>query len=255
MKSNSVDALLFLTIFTFLVTGCRQKPVDVYDGFEGRRLSSIWQTNRMERHAFEIQSEKVYKGKSAAKITLRTGDVAEAATATDKATERDELLESESLFSVEGKKYEYEFNLFLPENFPIVPVRLVIAQWKQDCPFCACSEYNPILAVRYVSGKLFVTLKTDSVRHILYETNQEIRNKWHNFRFQVRFSRRPDGEIDAFLDNEKIIAYTGITSYSESCGLFSDKNKYYFKMGLYRDRMPEPMSIYIDEYRKRELKE
>jgi hypothetical protein len=24
-------------------------------------------------------------------------------------------------------------------------------------------------------------------------------------------------------------------------------------MGLYRDRMPEPMSIYIDEYGKREM--
>jgi hypothetical protein len=26
--------------------------------------------------------------------------------------------------------------------------------------------------------------------------------------------------------------------------------RYYFKVGLYRDRMPQPMTIYVDEYRK-----
>ena len=62
MKSNFSFAILILMIFTFLVTDCRQKPVDIYDGFEGKRLSRIWQTNRMERHAFEIQSDNVYKG-------------------------------------------------------------------------------------------------------------------------------------------------------------------------------------------------
>jgi hypothetical protein len=28
---------------------------------------------------------------------------------------------------------------------------------------------------------------------------------------------------------------------------------FYFKLGLYRNVMPEPMTIYLDEYRKREL--
>jgi hypothetical protein len=74
-----------------------------------------------------------------------------------------------------------------------------------------------------------------------------------DFRFQIKFSRQKDGEVKAFLDDEEIVNYKGVTSYPESCGVFSKKNKYYFKMGLYRDRMPEPMSIYIDEYGKREM--
>jgi hypothetical protein len=30
---------------------------------------------------------------------------------------------------------------------------------------------------------------------------------------------------------------------------------FYFKVGLYRDRMPAPMTIYVDEYRKEQLTE
>ena len=30
---------------------------------------------------------------------------------------------------------------------------------------------------------------------------------------------------------------------------------FYFKMGLYRNVMTEPMTVYIDEYRKRRLSE
>jgi hypothetical protein len=228
--------------------------VDVYDDFEAPELKGIWSTGRMESRSFEIQSSIVRKGKSAARITLRTGDVAASGTGKDKPTERDELLEVDSLYSIEGKKFEYQFSMFLPDSFPIVPVRLVIAQWKQDCPGKKpCKNDSPVLALRYVSGKLFITLQTDSVRHTLNELNEEIRNRWLDFRFQVRFSRKSDGEVKAFLNGKNIVNYQGITSYPESRGYPSERNYYYFKMGLYRDRMPEPMIIYIDEYRKREI--
>ena len=87
------------------------------------------------------------------------------------------------------------------------------------------------------------------------QLNEEIRNRWLDFKFQVRFSRQSNGEVRAFLNDKEIVNYAGITSYSEHCGFFSKKNRYYFKMGLYRDRMLEPMSIYIDEYRKKEIVE
>ena len=252
---NLKNLVFFLAVLTITGINCQQAHINVYDGFESSDLSEIWSTERMELHSFEIQSKIVRKGRSAAEITLKTGDIVEPATDKDKASERDELLESHSLYSIEGIKYEYQFSMFLPDSFPIVPVRLVIAQWKQYCLFSPCSEYSPILAVRYVSGKLFITLKTDSVRRTLYEVNEDIRNRWLDFRFQVRFSRQSDGLVKAFLNDKEILSYTGITSYSEHFGFFSKKNKYYFKMGLYRDRMPEPMSIYVDEYRKKEMAE
>ena len=247
--------VFFLAVLTITGINCQQAHINVYDGFESPGLSEIWSTERMELRSFEIQSKIVRNGRNAAEITLKTGDIVEPATNKNKSSERDELMESHSLYSVEGIKYEYQFSMFLPDSFPIVPVRLVIAQWKQYYLLSPCSEYSPILAVRYVSGKLFITLQTDSVRRTLYELNEDIRNRWLDFRFQVRFSRQSDGEVKAFLNDKEIINYTGITSYSEHFGFFSKKNKYYFKMGLYRDRMLEPMSIYIDEYRKKEIAE
>jgi hypothetical protein len=50
------------------------------------KLSKILNTSRMDPHSFEIQSDIARKGKNAAKITLRTGDVVEPATAKDKAS-------------------------------------------------------------------------------------------------------------------------------------------------------------------------
>ena len=64
-----------------------------------------------------------------------------------------------------------------------------------------------ILAIRYQSGKLFITLTTDSGRRRLYELNDEIRNRWLDFKFQVRFSNQSDGEIEAFLNDKNIITY------------------------------------------------
>lgn len=229
--------------------------INVYDGFETSKLNAIWSTSRMESSSCEIQSQIVHKGKSAAKITLRTGDKVEEKTAKDQASERDELEESISLYSIEGLKYEYQFSLFLPEGFPITTTRLVIAQWKQFCPHCSCSENSPIVALRYVSGNLFITLQTNSVRDTLYLSNDEIRNRWHEFKFQIKFSKQKDGEVKAFIDEKEVVNYKGPTSYPDNCRVLSDKNKYYFKMGLYRDRMPEPMTIYIDEYKKSQLTE
>jgi hypothetical protein len=45
---------------------------------------------------------------------------------------------------------------------------------------------------------------------------------------------------------------SGVNAYPASGGYTSD-GRFYFKLGLYRDRMPQPMSIYVDEYRKKSL--
>ena len=245
-----------LSVALFLLMGLNgHAQINVYDGFETSHLSKIWSTDRMEIKSFGIQSDIVRKGKSAVKITLRTGDKTEAGTATSATSERDELLEDKSLVSVEGLKYEYKFSMFLPETFPIVSTRLVIAQWKQYCPSGQpCSDDSPVVAIRYQSGELFITLQTDSGKVKLYSLKDEIRNKWLDFKFQIRFSKQNNGEILASLNDKEIFHFKGIVSYSENRG-YLVKNRYYFKMGLYRNVMPEPMTIYIDEYSKKEIVE
>jgi hypothetical protein len=54
------------------------------------------------------------------------------------------------------------------------------------------------------------------------------------------------------MNDKEIINYKGITAYSEKYG-YSNPGKFYFKMGLYRDTMDEPMTAYFDEFHKAEL--
>lgn len=86
----------------------------------------------------------------------------------------------------------------------------------------------------------------------LFRTKDEIRGQWLDFIFLIRFSRGEGGRIRASLDGRQIADYTGVTAYSETFG-YPPSGRFFFKMGLYRDRMAEPMKIYVDEYRKKEL--
>jgi hypothetical protein len=241
--------VLFVLLLTF--SSCKFQ-INVYDGFETPELSKAWTTDRMAKGALEMQSAIVRKGQHAAKMTLRAGDVFEPGSDRGNATERDELREFKKYASEEGKLYAYKFSLFLPDGFPIVPVRLVIAQWKQYCGNDTCSANNPVLAVRYVSGQLFITVQTDSGKTTVYQTNDEVRNKWLDFRVNVRFSRLNNGQVDAWMNEKKIVSYKGATCYSFKTG-YNEKGSFYFKTGLYRDLMQEPMTIYIDEYYKKEI--
>ncbi len=229
--------------------------VEVYDGFENNTVSNIWRTDKMEKGSLKIQREIVRNGQSAAMITLKTGDRFESGLCKSKDSERDELCEAKNLLSAEGNLYEYRFSLFLPDSFPIVPVRLVLAQWKQYCDDTElCSDDSPVLAIRYISGRLYITLQSDKTLKILFETYDEIRNRWLDFKFRIRFSRENDGKIYAWLNEKQIIHFNGITCYSSAKG-YPDKSYFYFKTGLYRDTMSQPMTIYIDEYSKKELPE
>ena len=56
----------------------------------------------------------------------------------------------------------------------------------------------------------------------------------------------------AWLNDKQIVNYKGMTCYSEKRG-YPSNNHFYFKMGLYRDLMPQTMSLFIDDYSKKEL--
>jgi hypothetical protein len=249
MRKFNIIHIIFLIFF---IACHSERVIDVNDGFESDELSTIWCTERFLPGAIKFQSTYVKSGKSAVKITLHPGDQMD----DEKGTilERAELMESINLVSLEDSNYLYLFSLFLPQDFPIVPTRLVIAQWKQYCESGDCSIDNPVIALRYESGEFEITLKTEPKQIILYSQKEEIRNKWLNFRFQIRFSRNPQGRVRAWLNDQEIINYTGITAYSQTYG-YSEPGYFYFKMGLYRDHMDFPMTIYIDDYKKQKLTE
>ena len=227
-----------------------RRPIDVYDGFESATLSAVWSTERSLPGAITIQSQVVRSGRSAAAITLRPGD--QLPDEKGSVLERAELMEARELTSCEDAAYSYSFSMFLPKDFPVLPVRLVIAQWKQYCPSDQCTLDNPVLALRYRSGELSVTLHVGPKTRALFSTRDEVRGKWLDFTFLIRFSQGDRGWVKASLNGREIADYTGPTAYTEAFG-YPPSGRFFFKMGLYRDRTPETMTIYIDEYRKKEL--
>jgi hypothetical protein len=256
MDMNRLICFLVIALFAILVAGCSRARLTpgapVRDGFEQPTLSNLWETDKIVSSDAKIQSAIVRSGRSALQITLHTSDVFEAGRNGNQDSERAELTEADRLISHQGESYTYSFSMLIPPDFPIVDKRLVIAQWKQECPGGhKCDDNSPVLAIRYTAGILSVTQTIGAHRSTLWQTNGKVRNKWLDFRFRVCFSTDAEGHVTGYLNDSLIVQYSGPTAYQENDSTgYPSPSRIYFKMGLYRDTMTEPMTIFIDDYSK-----
>ena len=248
MKCSLKVLAVVILLGTFFVAALWTVPIHVYDGFESSRLSwNRWSRWRLVSGAVVPERTIVRSGQGALAITVRNGDRYEAASEEGAATERDELMESWWLFSHLGRTYSYSFSLYIPKDFPQTSERLVIAQWKQVC--WRCHPDNPVLAIRYDRGLLRITRRDERHSQELYRGDGDVRGRWLDFRFVVRFDLTDQGSIDGTLDGHPIVHYLGPTVYRPLRG--HSLRRVYFKTGLYRDALGEPpWTIYLDEYRK-----
>ena len=238
-------------LFWANLISCSTEKLITSDNFEKAELNSVWSSDKFIEGGFQLQTENKRSGEQAAMLQVRKGDQIEEEKGTH--FERAELKESKKLMSAEYKNYSYKFSLMFPEEFPKTKTRLVVAQWKQNCRSGNCDPDNPVIAVRYESGEMFITLQKGEKRQELYRNTNSVSDQWLDFRFDVRFSRNNDGVLLVWLNNQQIINFSGITAYNEKFG-YPEPGEFYFKTGLYRDTMKEPMKIYFDEYSKSELK-
>jgi hypothetical protein len=244
-------SIIAIVLIILGLTTCQSNQmVNHQDNFEHDSISKLWATDKFIPGGVEVQSKYARSGNKAAKFTLHHGD--QIAEEIGSKYERAELKESKNLFSAENANYAYSFSLFLPPDFPIVPTRLVIAQWKQNCKSGDCDPNNPVIALRYQSGQLRVSLQVGPDKTILFTRNDSLLNTWLDFKFDIRFSRKPDGIIKAWLNDKMIIDYKGVTAYSQDFG-YPFPGDFYFKVGLYRDTMVQPMVIYLDDYKKQQI--
>lgn len=249
-----LQAVLIILLLVFLLFVARRViPIHIHDGFESSSPSWFrWSYGRFVTGAVVPEEEIVRSGHRALGITVRNGDRYEAASDIGAATERDELMESWWLYSRMGRSYAYSFSLYLPEDFPLTSERLVIAQWRQLCEARKCRPDYPILALRYDAGRIKISRKDEKGTEVLYEGGDDIRGRWLDFRFVVRFDSSVRGSVDATLDGRRIVHYRGPTAYQPAHG-YPEHGLVYFKTGLYRDALGEPpWTIFVDEYRKDE---
>jgi hypothetical protein len=240
-----------IVVGLMLILASKFIPLDVYDGFESSHLNRLyWLSRRFEAGAVVSEERVVRSGRRALSITVRSGDRPEAASDQGVATERDEIMEAWWPFSRTGRSYVYSFSLFLPTNFPQTSERLVIAQWRELCESSPCVPDNPVLALRYETGRLQVTRNDEGGKKLLYQGNEDVRGKWLDFRFITKWENTNNGTVEATLDGRTILRYEGPTLYQAGHG-HPKHALIYFKTGLYRDALHEsPWTMYVDEYRK-----
>ncbi len=244
---------IFVALAALAFLGLHVIPQHVYDGFESNHLNYFrWSTRRLVAGSVQPEASVVRAGTHALAITVRDNDRYEAASEGGGATERDELMESWWLYARSGRSYVYSFSLNLPAGFPQTSERLVIAQWRQLCEAKHCEPDRPILAIRYEDGRIQITKQEGEKKVLLYKGSEDVRGKWLDCRFVIRFSSDKSGRIEAYLNRRSVVSYHGSTLFTPGPG-YPSNALIYFKTGLYRDALRRPpWTMYVDEYRKDE---
>jgi hypothetical protein len=259
-RSTMLQSLLSFVLLVFSCSltvaqtapAISKSPISVYDGFEEPTLGSIWMTSLLAPGSYAIQSDIVRAGHSALRITVRPHDNSMPG------TERDELAEAFPQTTRLSVPYEFSWSMYVSAEFPIVPVRLVVAQWWEWCHSSdlPCINNSPVLAVRYINGVLLITQDLNHHYNVLYQEKRELRGHWLDLRFQVRFTPQSNGFVRAWLDGKQVVDFAGATSNPENTESgYTHPIFLPFRMGLYRNAMSQPMTLYFDEYRKRQLSE
>jgi len=215
------------------------------DGFEAETLAPFWWL-RAEPGRLSVQRALVRSGASALRVEVRQGDVAGVG-GDGESTERTEIQLARELWAHFGETHEYSFSMYVPPDFPVGDVRLVTSQWKQTCNGCAKNR-SPIVAQRYRRGELRLTIETPQGRQTIFRRAGPLQGRWLDLRYRIRF-HLTDGAVAAWLDGAQVADYRGPLGFAD------DPPDVYFRLGLYRDRMAEPMVIYFDDFRTERLDE
>jgi hypothetical protein len=212
------------------------------DGFEGDALAAFWRpgdygSGRFAPGAVVLSDERARSGLRSAQITVREGDVAQLGDS-GRANERAEL--DSGKWPLLDREVWCGFSFFVPADFPIVEARLVLAQWKQSG-----LEGSPIVAQRFQGGRHYVTIRDLTTRGSWRKTIELppiAPERWTDMVYHLRFASDPSGLVEIWLDGERVASVPGETASPEGEGSF------YHKLGLYRDKMAEPMTIFVDNY-------
>ena len=168
-------------------------------------------------------------------------------------TERNELrLNKENDFKF-NENFKYKFSFRIPENFPLSPTRLVIWQWKYNKLEGSDEKEDPspILAQRIKKINweyYFIITDWTEEKNILWKIPfEEIRGKWVDMDYELRFSDKTDEngkpipctvKIKADVEWERKIDEEKEFYLAEENKLqFNSKESHsgYFKFWLYRD--------------------
>ena len=217
----------------------------VMDSFEGSLNLALWCMDKIESDSWEIVTSPVWHGKNAIKITLKEGQKTYMGR-DGNVTERSEL-QDRNVFALNSEIW-LGFSVYIPHDFPKIDTRLIIAQLKQKCG--KLTNCSPVVAIRLYENKWKITqsydaseINTTFERRTVYQSPSAFsKGSWQRFVFHIKLTKSEEGFVHVWQNGKKIVKYQGRTAY------FKAKDRFFFKLGLYRNHKQEPMSIYIDHY-------
>jgi hypothetical protein len=210
------------------------------DGFESGSLADFWRPGgrgmaRYEVGAIVVSADYARSGKRSARITVKEGDIEQVGD-DGMRTERAEL-DSGNL-PLLGRDAWYGFSLLLLPDFPVVDDRLVISQVKQSDV-----EGSPLLGQRFRAGRHSLTMRLPGATSAKTSRLPDLRlGRWMDMVYHLRYSPGEDGRIEVWMDGQRVLSYEGPTASKQG------NDRFYHKVGLYRDRWKEPMTLYVDNY-------
>jgi hypothetical protein len=209
----------------------------LFDGFESNAIASFWLpgdygSGLYVPGAIRVCTNYARSGAHSVEITIHEGDIDRPGDA-DTRVERDEL--DSGHFTLRGQDAWYGFSFLIPKDFPILDNRLVIGSCKQS------DVSRPLTAQRFRNGKHTLTVESQG-RKKTYDLPPIPLGKWVDMIYHARYSPGEDGIFQVWMDGKEVVSYTGPLADPDH------KNAFYDKIGLYRDRVPQLMTIYYDNY-------
>jgi Polysaccharide lyase len=211
------------------------------DGFESGSLAAFWLpgnygTGLYAPGAVMVSKDYARSGIRSARITVKEGDVEQRGD-DGRSVERAEL--DSGHYPLLGRDVWYGFSFLLPADFPVVDNRLVIASWKQSDV-----EGSPLIGQRFRGGRHSLTIRPPGLNGSgkSYRLPDIRLGRWVDMVYRVRYSLVDEGCIEVWMDGVRVVSYKGPTASA------SGANRFYNKVGLYRDRWKEPMAMYVDNY-------
>ena len=257
MSRNAVAHALLATCATAVLAITAAAParrgVWFCGDFETGALEG-WSWDISERHPAVVVTQPVRRGRYAVRITLAPGDVAAN-------KERAELKlrdqEIERVHGSEGREMWYGWSLFLPADYahPAGEQFQILGQWhhRPALPPAPGKRFSvtgpPPLTLQLVSLHrrdalaLFGRGSSSEPRRTL-GTRPIRRGAWTDLVFHIKWSMKPDGFVEAWLDGQPFTKgkVYGATLYSPVPN--------YLRLGLYRGKgVLTTNHVYYDEVR------
>lgn len=235
---------VMVSVFLFCRNGGEVR-LFLADDFESGRLAGFWLAGdrgagRYEQGAVAITDQYHRSGTHSVKLVLKKGFIRQDG-GDGRFTERTEL--DARAHALLAQNVWYKFSLLIPAGFPCVDNRLIISQVKQARLF---GDPIQLYAHRFRNGRHYLTIydmaNKDKKEKATFDLPALSCETWHDFVFHVRFSDAPVGRVIVWMDGKQVVYFSGATASPDG------RNRFYHKIGLYRDEWPDPMEIYFDDY-------